>query len=75
MFMEDKNPWNFREMQTKETYFLVFGLDRKVQIRDSFFHNANSIIKKSVWNKIKFDEKISNIEDRLWGEKVIQSRV
>ena len=57
----------------KRDLFLVFGLDRKVQIRDSFFHNANSIIKKSVWNKIKFDEKISNIEDRLWGEKVIQS--
>ena len=68
-----QEPMEFSRDADKRDLFLVFGLDRKVQIRDSFFHNANSIIKKSVWNKIKFDEKISNIEDRLWGEKVIQS--
>ena len=48
-------------------------MDRKIQVKDSFFHNANSMIKKSIWKKIKFDENISNIEDRLWGEKIIQS--
>ena len=68
-----QEPMEFSRDADKRDLFLVFGLDRKVQVKDSFFHNANSIIKKSVWKKIKFDEKISNIEDRLWGEKVIQS--
>tara|TARA_B100000035_G_scaffold306814_1_gene309312 strand:- start:5891 stop:7237 length:1347 start_codon:yes stop_codon:yes gene_type:complete len=68
-----QEPMEFSRDTDKRDLFLVFGLDRKVQVKDSFFHNANSIIKKSVWKKIKFDEKISNIEDRLWGEKVIQS--
>ena len=68
-----QEPMEFSKDSDKRDLFLVFGLDRKVQIKDSFFHNANSIIKKSIWVKIKFDEKITNIEDRLWGEKIIQS--
>lgn len=68
-----QEPMEFSKDSDKRDLFLVFGLDRKVQIKDSFFHNANSIIKKSIWEKIKFDEKITNIEDRLWGEKIIQS--
>lgn len=67
-----QEPMEFSKDSDKRDLFLVFGLDRKVQIKDSFFHNANSMIKKSVWKKIKFDENISNIEDRLWGQKVIQ---
>ena len=58
-----QEPMEFSRDADKRDLFLVFGLDRKVQIRDSFFHNANSIIKKK--GKIKFDEKITNIEDRL----------
>ena len=68
-----QEPMEFSKDSDKRDLFLVFGLDRKVQIKDSFFHNANSIIKKSIWEKFKFDEKITNIEDRLWGEKIIQS--
>ena len=37
--------------------------------KDYFFHNANSAIKK-IWLKNKFDNKISNIEDRDWGKKL-----
>ncbi len=68
-----QEPMEFSKDSDKRDLFLVFGLDRKVQIKDSFFHNANSMIKKSIWKKIKFDENISNIEDRLWGQKIIQS--
>jgi glycosyltransferase involved in cell wall biosynthesis len=50
----------------------LFGLDRKVQIKDSFFHNANSMIKHAVWEKIPFDEKVTNIEDRVWAKAVLQ---
>ena len=68
-----QEPMEFSHDSDKRDLYLVFGLDKKIQIKDSFFHNANSVLKKSIWKKIKFDEKISNIEDRLWGEKVIQS--
>jgi len=45
----------------KRDMYLVFGLDKKVQHKDPFFHNANSIIKKSIWKKFPFDNKEINI--------------
>lgn len=56
----------------KRDMYLVFGLDKKVQYKDPFFHNANSIIKKSIWKKFPFDNKEINIEDRIWGQTVIE---
>ena len=50
----------------------TFGLDKKVQVKDSFFHNANSAFKKSLWRKVKFDEKATNIEDRIWAHKILK---
>lgn len=50
---------------------ITFGNESRVQNKDPFFHNANSIIKKSVWKKIPFDDGITNIEDRDWAKKVI----
>lgn len=51
----------------------TFGLDRRVQIKDSFFHNANSIVRRAAWDSIPFDEDATNIEDRIWGEAVIKA--
>ena len=69
-----------RQLPTDKTHdvdrrdmYLVFGLDKKVQYKDPFFHNANSIIRKSLWQKHPFDEEISNIEDRIWGQIMIKS--
>ncbi|MFA6316392.1 MAG: glycosyltransferase family 2 protein [Elusimicrobiota bacterium] len=56
----------------KRDLLLTFGLDRRVQVRDGFFHNANSLIRRSVWEKTPFDEKTPNIEDRIWGETVVK---
>ncbi len=50
----------------------IFGLDKKIQVKDSFFHNANSMIRRHVWEKIPFDEKITNIEDRVWAKEVLR---
>lgn len=50
---------------------ITFGEESRIQRKDPFFHNANSIIKRSVWNKVNFDNKITNIEDRDWAKKVI----
>ena len=52
----------------------LFGLDKKVQLKDPFFHNANSMIRKSTWKKKQFDETIKHIEDRLWASSVLKNR-
>jgi rhamnosyltransferase len=58
------SPYDVRDL------FITFGLDKRVQIKDYFFHNANSAILKSVWLQFPFDENTTNIEDRIWGKKV-----
>ncbi|MBI5195865.1 MAG: glycosyltransferase [Nitrospirae bacterium] len=56
----------------KRDLSIIFGMDRRVQKKDSFFHNANSILRKSAWNEMPFDETAANIEDRIWAEKMLQ---
>lgn len=68
-----QQPMSFSSLSDKRDLMIVFGLDRKVQIKDSFFHNANSIIKKEFLDKFPFDENTTNIEDRIWGKKIIDS--
>lgn len=48
----------------------LFGNDKKIQVKDPFFHNANSMIRKSLWKKINFDEQTFHIEDRIWAQQV-----
>jgi glycosyltransferase involved in cell wall biosynthesis len=50
---------------------ITFGNENRIQKKDSFFHNANSIIRREVWEKINFDNDITNIEDRDWAKKVL----
>lgn len=56
----------------KRDLALIFGLDRKEQLKDSLFHNANSMIRKDIWQIIPFDETVTNIEDRVWAQRVLQ---
>ena len=67
-----QEPLAFTPDSDKRDLSIIFGLDKKVQRHDSFFHNANSMIRKDLWEKIPFDEIITNIEDRLWAEKILQ---
>lgn len=78
---EDKNyagvygrqqPMSFSSNSDKRDLTIVFGLDRKIQFRDNFFHNANSIIKKTCWRLVNYDEKATNIEDRIWAQEMIK---
>ena len=66
-----QQPLSYSSDFDKRDLLTVFGLDRKVQIKDSFFHNANSATRRSTWEVFPFDEDVTNIEDRLWGQKVI----
>jgi len=68
-----QEPLAFTPDSDKRDLMLVFGLDKRVQIKDSFFHNANSMIRKDLWEKNPFDEKVTNIEDRVWAQKVQNS--
>lgn len=66
--LDISNPHDVRDM------YYLFGKDRRIQTKDPFFHNANSIIKKKLWKKFKFDEKTYHIEDRLWAQKVLEKK-
>ena len=66
-------PTSFTNEVDKRDLITVFGLDKRIQKKDYFFHNANSIIPRKIWEKFPFDEKVTNIEDRVWGKKVIEA--
>lgn len=66
-----QEPLAFSSALDKRDLMLVFGLDRKVQHKDSFFHNANSAFTRATWDQFPFDETVTNIEDRIWGNQVI----
>lgn len=68
-----QEPMSFTSDTDKRDLLTVFGLDKKVQHKDSFFHNANSMIRRDIWEKIPFDEKTTNIEDRLWAKEVLKA--
>jgi glycosyltransferase involved in cell wall biosynthesis len=55
----------------KRDLWTTFGVERRVQTQDFFFHNANSIIQRRVWDEVPFDEEISGVEDRDWAKKVL----
>lgn len=67
-----QEPLSFTPDADKRDLSIVFGLDRRVQRRDSFFHNANSMIRRDLWEQYPFDERVSNVEDRVWAHKVLQ---
>ena len=67
-----QEPLSFTSDLDKRDLLTVFGLDKKIQVKDSFFHNANSAFRRDIWDKYPFSEKVTNIEDRVWGEQVIK---
>lgn len=66
-------PVSFTSAVDKRDLLIVFGLDRRIQIKDYFFHNANSMIRRDIWETLPFDENVTNIEDRVWGKAVIDA--
>ena len=66
-----QEPLAYTSDSDKRDLSVIFGLDRKVQKKDSFFHNANSMIRRDLWNEVPFDETVTNIEDRVWALKML----
>lgn len=56
----------------KRDLWLTFGKESRIQKKDYFFHNANSLIVQSAWKKFPFDEKLTNLEDRAWAKTIIE---
>lgn len=68
-----QQPLSFTSDEDKRDLITVFGLDKKIQLRDPFFHNANSALRKCTWEMFPFDETVANLEDRVWGQAVIDA--
>ena len=68
-----QEPVSFSSDEDKRDLITVFGLDEVLQVKDPFFHNANSALLRSTWNQFPFDESVSNLEDRVWGQKIIDA--
>ena len=66
-------PLPFTSDADKRDLLITFGNDKKIQINDCFFHNANSILSRKIWEKFPFDENVKHIEDRIWGKSVIEA--
>lgn len=66
-----QEPMAFTNDLDKRDLINIFGLDKKVQRKDPFFHNANSMIRRDVWEEYSFDEKVTNIEDRVWAQCIL----
>lgn len=67
-----QRPLSYSSDYDKRDLITVFGLDRRIQRQDSFFHNANSAIRRDLWEKVPFDERVTNIEDRVWASEMIR---
>ena len=65
-----QQPMSYSSVLDKRDLITIFGLDKKIQSKDPFFHNANSAFRRDVWKKFPFDEEATNIEDRIWGKKL-----
>jgi CMP-N-acetylneuraminic acid synthetase len=66
-----QEPLAFTPNSDKRDLSIIFGLDRRIQKKDSFFHNANSMLRRKLWEENPFDETLANIEDRVWAEKAL----
>lgn len=51
----------------------VFRTESRIQKIDNFFHNANSAITFSSWEKNPFDEALKNLEDQDWAKRALES--
>ena len=49
----------------------TFSVESRLQCKDTFFHNAASVFRRSVWEKIPFNDCLKHIEDRHWAVELV----
>ena len=55
----------------KRDLWTVFGIEQRLQRKDYLFHNANSAIRRDLWQRWPFDETLPSLEDRAWAKRMI----
>lgn len=65
-------PMHFTDPLDRNDLMMAFGEEPRIQSKDWFFHNANSMISRQAWERHKFDEDTSTLEDRLWARESIK---
>lgn len=48
-----------------------FPVGSRRQTSSYFFHNANSAVRRDVWERLPFDEALPGLEDRDWARRAI----
>lgn len=64
-------PLPFSSDTDKSDLYTVFRNESQIQSIDGFMNNANSAIRRSCWQQVKFDISVTNVEDRVWGKEII----
>lgn len=64
-------PMGFTDPVDRNDLYMAFGEEKRTQVKDWFFHNANSMIRRTVWKQVPFDTETTNIEDRIWAKEAI----
>jgi len=54
----------------KRDLLRTFGPEKRIQTQDTFFHNANSMVRRAIWEEHPFDEEVTNIEDQIWANEI-----
>lgn len=65
---------SFSDDLTVRDLMLTYGSESKLQKTDPQFNNACSIIRKIEWKNNKFDNSITNLEDRFWAAEKIKKK-
>lgn len=65
-----QEPLSYSSPQDKRDLLTVFGNEKIVQRANPLFHNANSAIRRNVWELHNFDEDATNVEDRIWAKEI-----
>lgn len=51
---------------------MIFRSQQITYVKDPYLNNANSLYKSEILKKNLFDSKITNIEDRIWANKIVK---
>mgnify|MGYP000991695091 CR=1 FL=1 len=65
-------PYSFSSFNDKRDLFNQFGIEKRIQHKDNFFHNANSAIIRKIIKKHPFNNKVKHIEDRIWAKNILK---
>ncbi|MBI5065428.1 glycosyltransferase [Candidatus Woesearchaeota archaeon] len=59
-------------MFDKRDLWMLFGDEKRIQHKAHFFDNANSAIRRTVWEQFRFNENINGKEDWDFARKILE---